>query len=140
MTSVDSILLSRFYQISKVCVLQLEYCLPKIKNDKLQTIISNHASNFEVLSNECFALAKAQRITLPDNLFFRRCKALIEQSLDEFNSIELPTIIMGLTISNIHTLIELYNVEKADSETISIGKHLQEILENQLNILKQIKL
>ncbi len=139
MNYVDHILLSRFYQIAKISVLQLEAFLPKIKHKELQTIISNQIANYDVLVTECRTLAKAHSIALPDNAFFSRCKQIIEDSFDDFTSINKQILIACTTLSSLNTLIEIYNVESAESETINIGKHLQTMQDNHLLILKQIK-
>ena len=140
MNYVDHILLSRFYQIAKISVLQLELSLPKIKQKELQTIISNQISNYDVLVAECRTLAKAHSINLPDNTFFNRCKQIIDNNFESFKSIDNDILIACTTISSLNTLIEIYNVESAKSETINIGKHLQLMQENNLQILKQIKI
>lgn len=140
MNYVDHILLSRFYQIAKISVLQLESFLPKIKHQELQTIISNQISNYDVLVAECRTLGKAHSINLPDNTFFNRCKQIIDDNFECFKSINQEILIACTTISSLNTLIEIYNVESAESETISIGKHLQSMQENSLQILKQIKI
>ena len=139
MNYVDHILLSRFYQIAKISALQLEIFLPKIKHQELQTIISNQMSNYDVLVAECKTLAKAHSVSLPDNAFFSRCKQIIEDSFGDFSSINKQILIACTAVSSLNTLIEIYNVESADSETIRIGKHLQAMQDNNLQILNQIE-
>ena len=138
MNYVDHILLSRFYQIAKISVLQLETFLPKIKHPELQTIISNQITNYDVLVAECKTLAKAHSVALPDNAFFSRCKQIVEDSFGDFSSINKQILIACTTAFSLNTLIEIYNVESAESETIHIGKHLQSMQDNNLQILKQI--
>ena len=140
MTSPDHILLSRFYQIARISYMQLEYFVTKISNPKLQTIISNLASNYELVANECFTLAKSHSVNLPDNIFFKRCADILHQNYSCLNNISLQAIISCITNLNIQLMIEMYNVETATSETISIGKHLQAMQEDNLNILCQIQI
>ena len=140
MNYVDNLLLSRFYQIAKLSVLQLEVVMPKIKNKELQTIISNQIANYDVLVKECQTIAKAHSIALPDHIFFKRCKQIIDENFENITSVNIQTLIVCTTLSSLNTLIEIYNVESATSETISIGKHLQSMQENNLQILKEIKL
>lgn len=140
MTSPDHILLSRFYQIARLTSIELEFFIPRISNSKLQTIISNQASNYELLANECFALAKTHSVNLPDNLFFKRCSEIISQNFANLKHIDLSAIIACISNFNIHLMIEMYNVETADSETINIGRHLKMLQEDNLNILCQIQL
>ncbi len=140
MTSPDHILLSRFYQIARLSSMELEFFVPKISNKKLQTIISNQAYNYELLANECFALAKTHSVNLPDNQFFKRCNDIIAQNFNHLPYIDLSAIIACISNFNIHLMIELYNVEMADSETINIGKHLKILQEDNLNILCQIQI
>lgn len=139
MTTVDHILLSRFYQIAKISVLQLEDIISKINKPELQTIVSNQISNYDVLVKECCTLAKSHSVSLPDHIFFKRCKQIIEDNFANINCIETSTLIAITSTFSLNTLIELYNVESANSETISIGKHLLNMQENNLQILKQIK-
>ena len=139
MTDVDCILLSRFYQISKISVLQLELILPKISNKELQTEISNQIASYDILATECCTLAKAHKISLPDYEFFKRCRELIDENFNQLSSISHETIIAITTTSCLNTLIEIYNVESGDSETINIGKHLQNMQCNNLQMLKQFK-
>ena len=138
MNYVDNLLLSRFYQIAKLSVLQLEAVMPKIKNTELQTIISNQITNYDVLITECNTIAKTHSIALPDHLFFKRCKQLIDENFEYIKSVNPQTLIAITTLSALNTLIEIYNVESAGSETINIGKHLQSMQQNNLEILKQI--
>ncbi|MBQ7880783.1 MAG: hypothetical protein IJ358_02965 [Clostridia bacterium] len=140
MNYVDHLLLSRFYQIAKISVLQFEVIMPKIKNKELQTIVSNQISNYDVLVKECQTLAKAHSIALPDHIFFKRCKQIIDENFDNITSVNTQTLIACTILSSLNTLIEIYNVESADSETINIGKHLQSMQDNNLQILREIKL
>ena len=137
MTDVDIILLSRFYQISKISVMQYEHFLTKIKPE-YQTIISNQMTNYDVLSKECCTLAKSHNISLPDHLFFKRCKQVIDDNLCSIK-INLDTIIACLSIGRLHTLTEIYDVEQANSETVLIGKHLLALQDNNLQTLLQLK-
>ena len=139
MTTVDHFLLSRFYEIAKISTIQLEVFLNKIKKPELQTIIAKQISNYEVLVKECCTLAKSHSINLPDHVFFKRCKQVIEENFEAIKSISLDLIIASTTMLSLNTLSHIYNVESADSETISLGKHLQNMQDNHLQILKQIK-
>ena len=138
MNYVDHILLSRFYQIAKISTFYLDTIINQTSNNNLKTLISNQLANYDVITNECNMLAKAHSVTLPDHTFFKRCKQIIE---DNFSTISATPqiIIASTTMLNLSTLIEIYNVESADSETIRIGKHLQSMQENNLQILQQIK-
>ena len=140
MTSPDHILLSRFYQIARLTSMELEFFVPKISNPKLQTIISNQASSYELLANECFALAKTHSVNLPNSLFFKRCNEIISQNFANLKHIDLSAIISCISSFSIYLMIEMYNVETADSETINIGRHLKMLQEDNLNILCQIQL
>lgn len=140
MTSPDHILLSRFYQIARISCMELEYFVGKISNPKLQTIISNQAANYELVANECFALAKTHSVALPDNMFFKRCSGTFQQNYECITTINLQSVIACISNLNIYLMIEMYNVESATSETISIGKHLQALHEDNLNILCQIQI
>lgn len=139
MTTVDHFLLSRFYEIAKISTIELEFFLNKIKKPELQTIIAKQISNYDVLTKECCTLAKSHSINLPDHLFFKRCKQIIEDNFDTMKTISIDLIIASTTALSLNTLSHIYNVESADSETISIGKHLQNMQDNHLQILKQIK-
>lgn len=140
MTHVDHMLLAKFYQIAKISVIQLEAVISKIKNIELQAIISNQISNYDVLAKECSALAKVHSVALPDNMFFKRCKQVIDNNFDSITNVSLDLLIACTTIYSLDTLTEIYNVESANSETINIGKHLQNMQDNNLQILRQIKL
>jgi len=137
MNCVDHILLSRFYQIAKISVLILESSLPKIKNKELQTTISNQMSNYDVLVEECRTLAKAHSISLPDNAFFKCCKQIIDSNFDNLSCISNQILIAFTTSLSLNTLAEIYDVESVNTETINIGKHLQSMQENNLQVLNQ---
>jgi len=137
MNCVDNILLSRFYQIAKISVLILESSLPKIKSTELQTTISNQISNYDVLVEECRTLAKAHSITLPDNAFFKCCKQIVDINFNNLTCINKQILIAFTTTLSLNTLTEIYDVESVDTETINIGKHLQSMQENNLQILNQ---
>lgn len=139
MTIIDNLLLSRFYQISKISIIQYENILLKIKNIDLQTIISKQISNYDVIAKECSTIAKTNKINLPDNMFFKRCSELIEKNFENLHFKSLESIISCTTITHLHTMIELYDVETADSETIKIGKHLLKIQEDFLQLLQELK-
>lgn len=139
MTIIDNLLLSRFYQISKISIIQYENILLKIKNIDLQTIISKQISNYDVIAKECSTIAKTNKIDLPDNMFFKRCSELIEKNFENLHFKSLESIISCSTITHLHTMIELYDVETADSETIKIGKHLLKIQEDFLQLLQELK-
>lgn len=139
MTIIDNLLLSRFYQISKISIIQYENILLKIKNIDLQTIISKQISNYDVIAKECSTIAKTNKIDLPDNMFFKRCSELIEKNFENLHFKSLESIISCSTITHLHTMIELYDVETADSETIKIGKHLLKMQEDFLQLLQELK-
>ena len=139
MTIIDNLLLSRFYQISKISIIQYENILLKIKNMDLQTIISKQISNYDVIAKECSTIAKTNKIDLPDNMFFKRCSELIEKNFENLHFKSLESIISCTTITHLHTMIELYDVETADSETIKIGKHLLKMQEDFLQLLQELK-
>ena len=139
MTIIDNLLLSRFYQISKISIIQYENILLKIKNIDLQTIISKQISNYDVIAKECSTIAKTNKINLPDNMFFKRCSELIEKNFENLHFKSLESIISCTTITHLHTMIELYDVETADSETIKIGKHLLKMQEDFLQLLQELK-
>ncbi len=139
MTIIDNLLLSRFYQISKISIIQYENILLKIKNIDLQTIISKQISNYDVIAKECSTIAKTNKIDLPDNMFFKRCSELIEKNFENLHFKSLESIISCTTITHLHTMIELYDVETADSETIKIGKHLLKMQEDFLQLLQELK-
>lgn len=136
MTTVDHILLSRFYQIAKISTLQLEAITPKINDNDLQSIISTQISNYDVIAQECCTLAKVHSIALPDHTFFKRCKQIIDYNFEDIDPINIQTLIACTIAFSLNTLSELYNVESANSETINIGKHLQTMQDNNLKILK----
>ena len=139
MNYVDHILLSRFYQIAKISTITLDTFLTKTSNTELQTIISKQLANYDVLVTECCTLAKAHKVALADHIFFKRCRQIIDENFENISI--TPAIVIACTcISSLNTLIEIYNVESADSETINIGKHLQIMQENNLQILSQLKL
>lgn len=137
MTSVDYILISRFYQIAKISVIQHEIIMPKTPAE-LQVIVSNQMANYNVICEECLAMAKSYNIPLPSGDFFKRSKQIIEDNFSKFTEIGLQTIVACTTISSLHTLTELYNVESATSETILIGKHLQLMQEQFLQLLREV--
>lgn len=139
MTIIDNLLLSRFYQISKISIIQYENILLKIKNIDLQTIISKQIYNYDVIAKECSTIAKTNKIDLPDNMFFKRCSELIEKNFENLHFKSLESIISCTTITHLHTMIELYDVEIADSETIKIGKHLLKMQEDFLQLLQELK-
>lgn len=139
MTIIDNLLLSRFYQISKISIIQYENILLKIKNIDLQTIISKQISNYDVITKECSTIAKTNKIDLPDNMFFKRCSELIEKNFENLHFKSLESIISCTTITHLHTMIELYDVETADSETIKIGKRLLKMQEDFLQLLQELK-
>lgn len=138
MTSVDYILISRFYQIAKISVLEYEAILPKITSPELQLLVSNQMANCDVICGECLAISKSNNIPLPNGDFFKRSKQIIEDNFSQFAEINLSTIVACTTTLNLHTLIELYNVESATSETILIGKHLQLMQEQFLQLLREV--
>ena len=140
MTHVDHLLVSRFYQISKLAVILFENTMPKIKNQELKTIISNQISTYDVLSKECCTMAKSHVVALPDNAYFKRCRELIADAFDSINQINLPTLIACTTLFSLNILTEIYDVETANSETINLGKHLQKVIANNLQVLTEIKL
>lgn len=139
MTIIDNLLLSRFYQIAKISALEYEAILLKIKNPDLQTIISKQISNYDVLASECSTIAKSNKIDLPDNAFFKRCKEIIEENFTPLTFKSLEPIIACTTSTNIHTLMELYDVESATSETIEIGRHLLKMQNDSLQLLHELK-
>ena len=140
MTHVDHLLVSRFYQISKIAVILLESTMPKIKNEELKTIISNQMSTYDVLSKECCTMAKSHLVALPDNAYFKRCRELIVEAFNNISSVNLQTLIACTTLLSLNALTEIYDVEMANSETINLGKHLQNIIANNLQVLTEIKL
>lgn len=140
MTSVDYILISRFYQIAKISVLEYEAILPKLSNPDLQTLVSKQMANYNVISEKCSAISKTHKIALSSGEFFKRCKQLIDDNLTKFTHLDLQFLVACTTALSLHTLVELYNVESATSETINIGKHLQLMQEQFLQLLREIKL
>lgn len=140
MTSVDYILISRFYQIAKISVLIYEEISPKLDSKDLQILTSNQMANYDVITEECKAISKAHKIPLPDNAFFSRCKQIIAENFDKYTVIQPETLMACTTTLSLHTLVEIYNVESATSETINIGKHLQLMQEQFLQLLREIKL
>jgi len=139
MTDVDHLLLSRFYQLSKIAVLQLESMMPKIKNQELKIIVSNQLATYDVLSKECCTMAKSHNIALPDNTFFKRCREILDDAFDNVNNINLQTLIVHTCLLSLNALTEIYDVESATSETINLGKHLQSMIDTNLQILTEIK-
>lgn len=139
MTDIDNLLLSRIYQLAKICVIEYEAILPKIKNPDIQTLISNQTSNYDLIVKECSTLAKSHNITLPESTFFKRCRDTIEANFEalKFNSLT-PLITCG-TITSLHILMDIYDLESANSETISIAKHFKTLQDNFLNALAEIK-
>lgn len=138
MTSVDYILISRFYQIAKISAMQYEAVLNKLSSPDLQLLVSNQMANYDVICEECLSISKANNIPLPNGDFFARCRQIIAHNFDKFSKIDLQFIISSTTAFSLQTLIELYNVESATSETISIGKHLQLMQEQFLQLLREI--
>lgn len=140
MTSVDYILISRFYQIAKISVIIYDTISPKINNKDFQMLVSNQTANYDVISEECKAISKTHKIPLPDNTFFNRCKQIIVENFDKYPTVQPETLMACTTVLSLHTLVEIYNVESATSETINLGKHLQLMQEQFLQLLREIKL
>ena len=139
MTDIDNLLLSRIYQLAKICVIEYETILPKIKNTDIQTLISNQMNNYDLIVKECLTLSKTNKVNFPDIAFFKRCKEQIETNFEQlkFNTLE-PLITCG-TITSLHILMDIYDIESADSETINIAKHFKTLQDNFIDLLTKIK-
>lgn len=139
MTDIDTLLLSRIYQLAKICVIEYEAILPKIKNPDIQTLLSNQSSNYDLIVKECSTLAKANNVALPESTFFKRCHETIATNFETLKFNTLDPLITSATITSLHILMDIYDLESASSETISIAKHFKALQDNFLNALAEIK-